>query len=39
MVKLGHCEECILDKQKKVSFSKVGRTLKKEKLELVHSDV
>ncbi|XP_070002053.1 uncharacterized mitochondrial protein AtMg00300-like [Nicotiana sylvestris] len=38
-VELGLCEDCIYGKQKRVSFSKVGRTPKKEKLELVHTDV
>lgn len=33
------CEECILGKQKRVSFQTYGRTPMKEKLELVHSDV
>ena len=33
------CEDCIFGKQKEVSFSKVGRTQKVEKLELVHTDV
>lgn len=33
------CESCILGKQKRVSFSKVGKELKKERLELVHTDV
>ncbi|RVW83923.1 Retrovirus-related Pol polyprotein from transposon TNT 1-94 [Vitis vinifera] len=33
------CESCILGKQKKVSFLKTGRTLKAEKLELVHIDL
>ena len=32
------CESCILGKQKKVSFLKIGRTPKVEKLELVHTD-
>ena len=32
------CESCILGKQKRVSFLKTGRTLKAEKLELVHTD-
>ncbi|WCJ44212.1 Retrovirus-related Pol polyprotein from transposon TNT 1-94 [Euphorbia peplus] len=36
---LGLCEDCIFGKQKRVSFNKGGRTLKKEKLELVHSDL
>ena len=36
---LDMCEECILGEQKRVSFQTYGRTLKKEKLELVHSDV
>ena len=30
------CESCILGKQKNVNFLKTGRTLKAEKLELVH---
>jgi hypothetical protein len=33
------CEGCILGKQKKVSFAKVGRAPKPEKLELVHTDL
>ena len=33
------CESCILGKQKNVSFLKTGRTLKAEKLELVHTDL
>ncbi|KAL3830794.1 hypothetical protein ACJIZ3_019596 [Penstemon smallii] len=33
------CEDCILGKHKRVSFQTSGRTPKKEKLELVHSDV
>lgn len=36
---LEFCEDCVLGKQKKVSFMKVARTLKTEKLELVHTDV
>ena len=32
------CESYILGKQKNVSFLKIGRTLKAEKLELVHTD-
>ena len=32
-------ESCIFEKPKKVSFSKVDRELKKENLELVHTDV
>ena len=31
-------ESCILGKQKRVSFLKTGKTLKAEKLELVHTD-
>ena len=38
-VDVGMCEDCILGKQKRVSFSTTGRELKKEKLELVHSDL
>ena len=33
------CESCILGNQKKVSFLKTSRTLKAEKLELVHTDL
>ena len=33
------CESYILGKQKKVSFLKTGRTLKAEKLELVHTNL
>ena len=33
------CESCILGKQKKVSFLKIGRTLKAEKLKSVHTDL
>ena len=33
------CESCILRKQKRVSFNKVGRTLKEAKLKLVHTNV
>ena len=33
------CESCILEKQKNVSFLKIGRTLKAEKLKLVHIDL
>jgi transposase InsO family protein len=38
-VEIGFCEDCVLGKQKRVSFSRDGRTLKKQKLELVHSDL
>ena len=38
-VDVGACEHCILGKQKKVGFSRAGKTLKVEKLELVHTDV
>lgn len=38
-VDLGMCESCIMGKQKKVSFLKGGRTLRPEKLDLVHTDV
>ena len=33
------CEDCIFGKQKKVSFTKIGKTPKAERLELVHTDV
>ncbi|XP_020271951.1 uncharacterized protein LOC109847116 [Asparagus officinalis] len=38
-VDVGLCEDCIFDKQKKVSFIKISKTPKTEKLELVHTDV
>ncbi|XP_070007635.1 putative mitochondrial protein AtMg00300 [Nicotiana tabacum] len=38
-VKLSLCQDCIYGKQKRVSFSKAKRTPKKEKLELVRTDV
>lgn len=38
-IEIDICEDCILGKQKRVSFQTSGRTPKKEKLELVHSDV
>ena len=38
-VDVGVCEHCIFGKKRKVSFSKAGKTLKAEKLELVHTDV
>ena len=38
-VETDFCENCMLGKQKRVSFSKAGRELKTEKLDLVHSDV
>ena len=33
------CESCILGKYEKVSFLKIGKTPKAEKLELVHTDL
>ncbi|KAE8724015.1 65-kDa microtubule-associated protein 3 [Hibiscus syriacus] len=38
-VDVGLCEDCIFGKQKKVSFAKIGKTPKTEKLELIHTDV
>ena len=38
-IDFGMCESCILGKQKNVSFLKIGRTPKAEKLELVHTDL
>ncbi|BBH07646.1 Toll-Interleukin-Resistance domain family protein [Prunus dulcis] len=38
-VEIDMCEDCIYGKQKRVSFQTSGRTPKKERLELVHSDV
>ncbi|PKI42312.1 hypothetical protein CRG98_037283 [Punica granatum] len=39
IVELELCEDCVFGKQKRASFSKAGRTLKEQKLELVHSDL
>ena len=36
---LDFCEDCIYEKQWRVSFSKVRKTLKEERLELIHTDV
>lgn len=36
---LEFCEDCVFGKQKKVTFSKVGKPPKAERLELVHTDV
>ena len=33
------CESCVYGKQKRVSFVKIGKEKKNEKLELVHIDV
>ena len=38
-IDVGLCEDCIFGKQKKVSFTKIGKTPKAERLELVHTDV
>ncbi|KAJ4736375.1 Transposon Ty1-NL2 Gag-Pol polyprotein [Rhynchospora pubera] len=38
-VEIDFCEDCVFGKQKRVSFSKVGRERKEKKLELVHTDV
>ena len=38
-VEIDMCKDCILGKQRRVSFQTSGRTPKKEKLELVHFDV
>jgi hypothetical protein len=38
-VDLDICESSILGKQKKLSFLKVGKTLRPRKLELVHTDL
>ena len=38
-IDIGLCEDCIMEKQKKVTFSKAGRSSKLGKLELVHTDV
>ncbi|KAL5799969.1 hypothetical protein ACOSQ3_033067 [Xanthoceras sorbifolium] len=39
VVDVGLCEDCIFGKQKKVSFAKIGKIPKAEKLEFVHTDV
>ena len=38
-IDIGLCEDYIMGKQKKVTFSKVGRSSKPGKLELVHTNV
>ena len=38
-IDLTFCEDCILGKQKKVSFNKTGPAPKLQKLELVYTDV
>lgn len=36
---VGLCEDCIFNKQKNISFAKIGKKLKAVKLELVYTDV
>lgn len=38
-IDIGLCENCGFRKQTKVSFSKIGKTLKKQKLKLMYSDL
>ena len=38
-IELDFCEDCVYGKQRRVSFSKARKTLKVERLELVHTDV
>ncbi|MFA1255968.1 GAG-pre-integrase domain-containing protein, partial [Klebsiella pneumoniae] len=38
-VNMDFCESCVYEKQKRVSFVKSGKENKKEKLELVHTNV
>ena len=38
-IDLDFCEVCVYEKQRRVIFSKIRKTLKAEKLELVHTDV
>ncbi|CAA0837791.1 Uncharacterized mitochondrial protein AtMg00300, partial [Striga hermonthica] len=38
-VDVGLCEQCVLGKQKRVSFTTTGKAPKTEKLELVHTDL
>ena len=33
------CEDCVFEEYRKLSFSKIGKSLKTKKLELVHTDV
>lgn len=37
-VNMDFCESCVYGKQKRVSFVKIGKENKREKLELVHID-
>ena len=36
---MGPCENCVMNKQKRVSFTKAARELKKVRFEMVHTDV
>ena len=38
-VDVGCCENCVMRKQKRVSFTRTARELKKVRLEMVHTDV
>ena len=38
-VNMDFCESCVYGKQKRVSFMKIGKEKKSERLELVHTDV
>ena len=38
-IDLDFCEDCIYEKQRRVNFSKVRKTLKAKRLELVHTKV
>ena len=37
-VDMGFCEGCVMGKQKRVSFTKTPRELKKVRFEMVHTD-
>lgn len=38
-VDVGRCENYVMSKQKRVSFTRTARELKKVRLEMVHTDV
>ena len=38
-VDMGLCDSCIMEKQKRVSFTKTARELKRVRLKIVHTDV
>ena len=38
-IDVGPCENCVMSKHKRVSFTRIARELKKVRLEMVHTDV